>query len=73
MYKLPEDLKSKYAFVTMASARAEQLQTGAVPKLDPASKKLTVIAQEEVATGAVQEWEPEDELEEGAETGEEEA
>ena len=70
MYKLPEDLKSKYAFVTMASARAEQLQTGAVPRVECESKKLTVIAQAEVATGAVEEWEPTDEFEEGIEEAE---
>ncbi len=32
MYKLPEDLESKYRFVTLASRRAEQLQAGAVPR-----------------------------------------
>ena len=30
MYRLPEDLDSKYKFVTLASKRAEQLQTGAL-------------------------------------------
>ena len=67
MYKLPEDIKSKYAFVSMASSRAEQLQTGAPPRVEAGSRKVTVIAQEEVALGLVEEWEPE------SETAEEEA
>jgi len=59
MYKLPEDLESKYTFVTLASKRAEQLQVGAVPRVeDPEAKKWTVIAQEEVATGLVELWAP---------------
>jgi DNA-directed RNA polymerase omega subunit len=62
MYKLPEDIESKYRFVTLASKRAEQLQTGAVPRVEEAeTKKWTVIAQEEVATGLVDLWTPEDE------------
>ena len=32
-FKLPEDLESKYKFVTLAAKRAEQLQVGAVPKV----------------------------------------
>jgi DNA-directed RNA polymerase omega subunit len=58
MYKLPENLESKYAFISLASARAEQLQSGAVPRVDPSSKKITVIAQQEVAEGAVQLYDP---------------
>ncbi len=54
MYKLPENLESKYAFVSIASSRAEQLQTGALPRTEnPEGRKLTIIAQEEVATGLV--------------------
>jgi DNA-directed RNA polymerase omega subunit len=54
MYKLPEKLESKYAFVSIASSRAEQLQTGALPRTEnPEGRKLTIIAQEEVATGLV--------------------
>ena len=34
MYKLPENLDSKYKFVTLASKRAEQLQTGALARVD---------------------------------------
>ena len=67
MYKLPERLGSKYAFVSMASSRAEQLQTGALPRTkNPEGRKLTIIAQEEVATGLVQAI-PDDVVEAGEE------
>ncbi len=58
MYKLPRRLTSKYEFVTLASKRAEQLQTGVRPKVD-SDRPVTVIAQQEVATGLVGVWEPE--------------
>ncbi len=61
MYKLPEDLESKYKFVTLASKRAEQLQTGAPPRVVAPDRKFTVVAQAEVAEGEVTVWEPEDE------------
>ena len=53
MFKLPERLMSKYAFVTLAAKRAEQLQTGAVPRVERETNRVTVIAQEEVALGLV--------------------
>jgi len=61
MYKLPKDLKSKFEFVTLASKRAEQLQMGAIPRVESNGRKSTVVAQEEVATGAVSRWDPEEE------------
>ena len=69
MFKLPEDLESKYEFVILASKRAEQLQTGALPRVDHDTNKVTVIAQEEVASGLVKAVDPdaeppEDEAEE---------
>ena len=71
MYKLPKELGSKYRFVTLASKRAEQLQMGARPRIDgDGTRKLTVVAQEEVATGVVDVWKPEEE--EIQEEGEEE-
>ena len=71
MYKLPKELESKYRFVTLASKRAEQLQMGARPRIDgDGTRKLTVVAQEEVATGVVDVWKPEEE--EIQEEGEEE-
>lgn len=63
MYKLPKELGSKYEFVTLASKRAEQLQMGALARVDEAGRKVTVVAQEEVATGAVELWHPEEEAE----------
>ena len=60
MYKLPEELENKYEFVTLASMRAEQLQGGAVPRVTDPERKLTVIAQEEVATGQVAPWKREE-------------
>lgn len=57
MYKIPENLDSKYRFVMLAALRAEQLQAGAIPRVErPASPKATVIAQQEVASGLVEEW-----------------
>ena len=61
MYKLPEDMESKYRFVTLASKRADQLQMGAVPRVDDPGRKSTVMAQEEVACGLVDTWNPEEE------------
>lgn len=60
MYKIPEDLDSKYAFVTLASKRAEQLQSGALPKVTKSARKVTVVAQQEVAEGLVHPIEPEE-------------
>jgi DNA-directed RNA polymerase subunit omega len=60
MYKLPKDLNSKYEFVTLASKRAEQLQMGALPRVDTTTRKPTVVAQEEVATGLVGVWDPQE-------------
>ncbi len=62
MYKLPEDLESKYKFVTLASKRAEQLQEGALARVVTADRKFTVVAQAEVAEGEVDVWEPEEEI-----------
>ena len=62
MFKLPENLKSKYEFVTLVAKRAEQLQIGAVPRVDLPSSKVTVIALEEVAAGLVTVLEPDADL-----------
>ena len=56
MFKLPEHIESKYRFVMLSALRAEQLQAGALPRIDAVSRKATVVAQEEVAEGAVQAW-----------------
>lgn len=62
MYKLPENIESKYKFVTLASKRAEQLQAGAPARVVTAGRKFTVVAQAEVAEGEVDVWEPEEEI-----------
>ena len=56
MFKIPESFGSKYRFVMLAALRAEQLQAGAVPRVDTVSRKATVMAQEEVAAGVVEAW-----------------
>ena len=67
MYKLPENMDSKYAFVSIAATRAEQLLHGALPRTeDFEGRKLTIIAQEEVARGLVEPLEPEEQVEEEA-------
>lgn len=73
MLKLPEDMESKYKFVTLASMRAEQLQTGAPARVASEHHKHTVVAQEEVAQGLVEPWDPEAQraLAEGGEEPEE--
>jgi DNA-directed RNA polymerase subunit omega len=58
MFKLPEGMESKYRFVTVAALRAEQLQMGATPRVQSASRKTTVVAQQEVAAGLVTPWDP---------------
>jgi DNA-directed RNA polymerase omega subunit len=60
MYKIPEDLDSKYAFVTLASKRAEQLQSGALPRVTGIKRRTTVVAQQEIAEGLVQSIDPEE-------------
>jgi len=71
MFKLPENVRSKYEFVTLAAKRAEQLQMGAVPRVDTVSGKVTVIAQQEVAGGLSNVLDPDQEIE-GLDTEEEE-
>jgi DNA-directed RNA polymerase omega subunit len=58
MFKIPEDFESKYRFVMLSALRAEQLQAGALTRIDTVSHKATVMAQEEVAAGVVQAWDP---------------
>jgi DNA-directed RNA polymerase omega subunit len=53
MFKIPEAVQNKYEFVTLAAKRAEQLQMGALPRLDSPSTKVTVVAQEEVSRGLI--------------------
>ena len=49
MFKLPEDMESKYRFVTLAALRAEQLQAGALPRVSgppPTDKPPPALADE---------------------------
>ncbi len=62
MYKIPEDLESKFEFVTLVARRAEQLQMGAVPRVELDTNKVAVLAQKEVATGVVKAIDPDAEL-----------
>jgi DNA-directed RNA polymerase subunit K/omega len=55
MIQYPDDLKSKFKFVTLASLRCEQLQKGAKARVSPSSPKYTTVAQEEVLAGEVRE------------------
>ncbi len=56
MLKPPQPAMSKYRFVMLAALRAEQLQAGAIPRIDSDTRKPTVLAQEEVAAGVVEAW-----------------
>lgn len=58
MFKLPESIDSKYRFVMISALRAEQLQSGAIARVRSGSRKATVVAQEEVAAGLVEPWDP---------------
>jgi DNA-directed RNA polymerase subunit omega len=52
---IPDDPEaSAYRFIIVASKRARQLQAGARSVLPSTSKKVTVIAMEEVRRGLVQ-------------------
>ena len=62
MYEVPEGLKSKYAFVTLVAKRAEQLQMGALPRVELDTNKVTVMAQSEVARGMVKAVDPDSEI-----------
>ena len=48
-----------FEFVVTAGARARQLLAGSTPRVDPGVRKKTTVAQEEVATRAVEKIEPE--------------
>lgn len=60
-------IHNKFKFIALASARCQQLQRGARPRLDSKSRKHVTIAQEEVREGLIESRAPEDLG--GAETG----
>jgi DNA-directed RNA polymerase subunit omega len=49
----PQNIESKFRFILVSAKRARQLQAGAKPLIQSQSKKVTRIAQEEVAAGLV--------------------
>ena len=53
---MPRDVDSKFAFITVASQRAKQIQNGAKPRVDVKTRKPTRVAMQEVLAHAVS-WE----------------
>lgn len=58
MIHIPEDIDSKYRFITLAAERCKQLMRGARPRVESHFHKPTTIAQEEVLAGLVQVQDP---------------
>ena len=53
MIDVPQTVESKYRFILLAAKRARQLQSGARPLLQTATKKPTKVAQLEVSANLV--------------------
>jgi DNA-directed RNA polymerase subunit omega len=51
--EIPQNLDSKFRFILVAARRARQLQSGAKPLLQTATKRSTRVAQQEVSAGLV--------------------
>jgi DNA-directed RNA polymerase subunit omega len=51
--EIPQNMDSKFRFILVAAKRARQLQAGAKPLIQTASKKVTSVAQQEVGAGLV--------------------
>ena len=51
--EIPQNVESKFRFILVAAKRARQLQAGARPLVQSPSKKVTRLAQQEVASGMV--------------------
>jgi DNA-directed RNA polymerase subunit omega len=51
--ELPQKLDSKFRYILVAAKRARQLQAGARPLIQTTEKRLTRVAQQEVAAGLV--------------------
>ncbi|MCB1056479.1 MAG: DNA-directed RNA polymerase subunit omega [Acidobacteria bacterium] len=56
MTRIPEKIESKFRYILVASARAEQIMRGAPPKVDPGHDKPSRIAMREVSSDLVA-WE----------------
>ena len=50
---LPQNMDSKFRFILVAAKRARQLQAGAKPLVQTQSKKVTLVAQQELEAGLV--------------------
>jgi len=59
------NMPNRFEFVVTAGKRARQLLAGSTPRVDVGLRKKTTVAQEEVATGAVEKIEAEKEEEIG--------
>jgi DNA-directed RNA polymerase subunit omega len=51
--ELPQKIDSKFRYILVAAKRARQLQAGARPLIQSTEKRLTRVAQQEVAAGLV--------------------
>jgi DNA-directed RNA polymerase subunit omega len=51
--EIPQSIDSKYRFILISAKRARQLQAGAQPLIQVATKKPTRVAQLEVAANLV--------------------
>lgn len=51
--EIPQSIDSKYRFILISAKRARQLQSGAQPLIQVATKKSTRVAQLEVAANLV--------------------
>lgn len=60
MIQYPDNLDSKFKFVTLAALRCQQLQKGAKQRITSRSRKHTTVAQEEVLSGQVREMSEEE-------------
>jgi DNA-directed RNA polymerase subunit omega len=48
-----QNIDSKFRFILVAAKRARQLQAGARPLIQTSTKKVTRVAQQEVASGLI--------------------
>lgn len=54
MIHFPQDMGSKYRFITLAAQRCDQLIRGAKPRVESQARKPTTLALQEVLAGVVQ-------------------
>ena len=54
MFRIPDNIDSKFRFITIAAMRAKQLQRGARPRLESRATKPTAISREEVLAGLIE-------------------